>query len=164
MYKKLFFNDLHQFHGTSLHAYAAGNALGSGILRFQNHDLRRTCLNALTAADTILLVDHINTGFRILGNCIVLTNLHALTALDAGHRLSAVALGYNLDAAKVRIKFLVKCIGACTHTFQTCHTFDILLYSKLFHIKGYSFFYYSHLLYRALHKIAMVKFPKFIIF
>jgi hypothetical protein len=69
----------------------------------------------------------------------MLTSLHTLAALDANHRLCAGALGNDLQSAQVRMKFLVKCFGAGTDTFQTCHAFYIFLNSQLFHNGGFSF-------------------------
>ena len=159
MYNKLLFHDLQQFHGAHLYADTAGDTLGRGIFRLEYHDLHGAGLHALATADTIFLVDHVHTGLGILGDRIMLTNLHALTALDAGHGLGTAALGNDLDTAEVRMEFLIERIGACTDTFQTCHTFDILFYSKLLHNKGYPFSYYSRTLYKTVAKIAMGKFP-----
>ena len=124
----LFFHDLQHFHGASLHTNAAGNALGHGHFRLMYHDLHGANLNALAAAHAILLVDHVNTGLGILGNGLVLTGLHALTALDADIRLcTAILAGYDLDAGIIRMELLVECLGAGTDTLQASHTSDIFL-------------------------------------
>jgi hypothetical protein len=69
----------------------------------------------------------------------VLTDLHALAAGDAGHRLCAGALGNDLDAAQVGMEFLVKSGRASADTLQASHTLYILLNSKLLHSKGFPF-------------------------
>jgi hypothetical protein len=86
------------------------------------------------------------------------TGTHALAALDAGHRLGAGSLCYDLNAGQVLMEFLVKSSGAGTDTFQACHAFDIFLNSQLLHSESYPFSYYSNVLYRTRQKIAMVKF------
>ena len=95
---KLFLDDLQDLHGASLYADAAGNALGSGATNRSNHDLHGASFCAFAAGGAELLVDHIHTGLRILGNCTGLTDLSALTALDAGHGLCAASLSCDPDA------------------------------------------------------------------
>jgi hypothetical protein len=88
----------------------------------------------------------------------MLTGLHALTALDAGHGLGAITLGYNANAAQVFIKLFVKRLGASLHAGQASHTGFILLNSELLHGKELSFFmlfsnnYYTHTLQKNQHK------------
>ena len=137
----LLFYDLQQFHGTSLDTDAAGDALGCRAVGLHHDDLHGTSLSALAAADAQLLIDHIHAGLGILGNSTVLTDLHALTAGDTGHRLSAGALCNNPDAAQIRMEFLIKGGGASTNTLQASHTFNILLNSKFLHSKGFPFSY-----------------------
>ena len=120
----LFFHDLQQIHGANLDADAAGNALRSRAFRLHDHDLHGAGFHALAAADTELLVDHVHAGLGILGNGAVFTGLHALAALNAGHRLDTGALCNNLDAAQIRMKFLVKRSGAGTHALQTGHALN----------------------------------------
>ena len=135
----LLFHDLQHFHGANLGADAAGDALGSGTFGLHDHDLHGAGLHALAAADTQLLVDHVDTGLGILGDGTILADLHALAALDADNRLSTLTLGNNLDAGQILMKFLIESIGTSTDTFQTCHALGILLNSKLLHSKGYPF-------------------------
>jgi hypothetical protein len=136
----LFFDDLQQLHGTSFHTNTTCNALGNGITLFVDHDLHGTCFHTLTTTNAQLLVDHINTGLGILCNGTMLTHTHALATLDAGIRLSAVALGDNLNAGIVGMELLIKSLGASANTFQASHTFQILLNSKLFHLRKTPFF------------------------
>ena len=130
----LLFHDLQHFHGAVLDTDAAGDALGNRIFLLVNHDLHGAGLDTLAAADTVLLVDHVNTGLGVLGDGTVLTGLHALTALNADHGLcTAVLTGNDLDAGVIGMKFLIECFGAGTDTFQTSHTFHIFLHSELLH-------------------------------
>jgi len=118
----LLFNDLQQVHGTGFDADAAGDALGCRAVRLHDHNLHGASFHTLTAADTKLLVDHVHTGLRILGDGTIFTGLHALTALDAGHRLCAGTFGNHLDAAQVRMKLFVERVGASTNALQASHT------------------------------------------
>ena len=135
----LLFDDLQNLHGADLDTDAAGDALGSGILGLHDHNLHGAGFHALTTADTQLLIDHEHTGLGILGDSTVLAGAHALTALDAGHRLGTGTLGDHLDAGQVLMEFLVESSGAGTNTFQTCHTLNIFLNSQLLHSKSYPF-------------------------
>jgi hypothetical protein len=80
----------------------------------------------------------------------MLTSLHALAALNAGHGLSTGALGNDLDAGKVLIKFLIKCLGTSLHALQTGHTLYVFLNSELFHRKelSFSFIFILHYTYK----------------
>ena len=95
---KLLFNDFQQLHWASFDTNTAGDALGGRIFGLQNHDLHGTGFHALAAADAVLLVDHVHTGLGILGDGIMLTDLGAFTALDAGHGLCTSSLCNNLNA------------------------------------------------------------------
>ena len=132
---KLFLHDLQDLHGTCLHANAAGNALGCRILRLHDHDLHGASFYTLTTGNAQLLIDHVNAGLGVLGDSTLLTGTHTLTALDAGVRLCALALGNDLNAAQIGIEFLIESGGASTNTFQTCHTLSILIYRQLLHTK-----------------------------
>ena len=88
---------------------------------------------ALTAGGAQLLIDHVHTGLGILSDCTGLADLFALTALDAGHGLSAGTLCNDLDAGQVFIKFLKESVRASTDTLQASHALYILFNSKLFH-------------------------------
>ena len=129
----LLFDDFQNFHGAGLDADATGNALGGGVAFLQNHDLHGADFDTLAAADTLLLVDHVNAGLGVLGDSLSLTDLHALAALDTGHGLGSVALGNNADAGQILVKLLVESFGAGLDALQTCHTFDIFLNSELLH-------------------------------
>ena len=129
----LFFNDFQDVHGTDLDADTAGNTLAGGAAFFHDHDLHGTSFNALATGNTELLVDHVDAGLGILGNGAVLAGLFAFAALDAGVGLCAGTLGYDLDAGIIRVKFLIKSIGASLDTFQTSHTFCTLFNHEFLH-------------------------------
>ena len=145
--ENLLFDDLQNIHGASLDADAAGDALGSRALGLQNHDLHGASFHALAAGDALLLIDHVDAGLGILGDCLMLTDLHALAALDAGHGLGTVALGNDLDAGIIGVEFLVEGFGAGLNALQASHTFNILLCNELFHNGGFSFFIYLQVYY-----------------
>ena len=125
--------DLQDLHGAGLDTDAAGDALGSGRLGLQDHNVHGAGLNALAAADTVLLVDHVDTGLGILGNGLVLAGTHALAALDAGAGLGLTVLCNDLDAAEGLVSFLVESLGAGTGTLQACHTLSTLLNRQFLH-------------------------------
>ena len=129
----LLFDNFQNFHGASLDTNAAGDALGNGILVLLNHDLHGAGFHALAAANTVLLIDHVYTGLRVLGDRVMLTAAHALTALNTGHGLCAAVFSYDFDAAQILMKLLIKGGGTSTHTFQASHALHIFLNSKLLH-------------------------------
>ena len=106
-----------------------------------NHDLGGANFHALATANTLLLVDHVDAGLGILGNCLMLTSLHALAALDTDAGLSAGTLRQNADTGQFLVKILVEGDGTGTDTFQTCHTFRIFLNSELLHKNSPLIFY-----------------------
>ena len=130
---KLLFHDLQNFHGAGLDADTASDALGSRGFGLHDHDLHGAGRYALAAADAELLVDHVHAGLGILGDGTVLTSLHALTALDAGHGLGTGTLGNHLDAGQILMELLVESGRAGTDALQAGHAFDILFNSKLLH-------------------------------
>ena len=130
---KLLLHDLQDLHGASLCADAAGNALGSRALALHDHNLHGACLDTLAAADTQLLIDHVNTGLGVLSDSTMLTGSHALTALDAGIGLCAGTLCNDLDAGQIGVKFLVESGGASLDTLQASHTFSTLIDNELLH-------------------------------
>ena len=138
---QLLFDDLQDLHGTSLDTDAAGNALGSRVAFLQNHDLSGTNLDTLAAADTLLLVDHVNTGLGVLGDCTSLTDLCALTALNTDHRFCFALLFNNLNAGQILVEFLIKGGGTSVHTLQACHTLGVLFNHKFLHIREFPFSY-----------------------
>ena len=77
-----------------------------------NHDLHGANLDALTALDAELLVDHVNAGLSILSDSASLTDLHALATLDADIGLCSIALCNDLDSGQIGVKLLVECFGA----------------------------------------------------
>ena len=107
-FRSLLLNNLQDLHGADLGTDSAGDALGSGILGFQHHDLHGAGLHALAAANALFLVNHVHTGLGILGNGLVLTGAGALAALDAGIGLGAVSLGDNADTGVVLVELLIK--------------------------------------------------------
>ena len=158
----LLFDDLQDLHGASLHADAAGNALGSGAAFLLHHNLHGADLNAFAAGGAKLLIDHINAGLRILGDCTSLTDLGALAALDAGHGLGSAVLIYDLDAAQVLMEFLIKGFGASPDTLKASHTFNIFLNGKLLHLKRSPFQLFLFIIQKVLknskHKIYYLAF------
>ena len=131
---KLLLDDLQNLHGACLDADAAGDALGCGALFLQDHDLHGADLDTLAAADALLLVDHVNASLGVLSNSLMLTDLHALAALNTGHGLGSVTLGSDPNAGQIFIKFLIESFGASLYTLQTCHTYFILFNNELLHI------------------------------
>ena len=131
--QNLLFDDFQHFHGASLDADAAGNALCSGALSRLHHDLHGTNFNALTAGGAELLVDHVHTGLGVLGDGTGFANLGAFAALDAGHGLCSAVFLHDLDAGQVFVEFLEEGSGTGTDTLQACHALYILFNSKLFH-------------------------------
>ena len=129
----LLFDDFQDLHGAGLDTDAAGDALGSGTLFLHDHNLHGADLDTLAAADTLLLVDHVNTGLGVLGDGLVLTDLHALAALDTYIGLCAGTLGNNLNAGIDGIGLFVECLGTSLHTLQTSHTFATFFNSELLH-------------------------------
>ena len=134
---KLLLHDLQQLHGANLGTNATGNALGSGLFRLLHHNLHGAGLNALSAANAELFVDHIHAGLGILGDSAMLAGSHTLTALDAGHGLCTGTLGYDLDTGQILMELLIEGCGTSTNTLQASHTFYILLNSKFLHDKGF---------------------------
>ena len=120
-------------------ADTASNTFCCGVLRLQDHYLHGAHFNTLATADTVLFIDHIDTGLGVLCNCFVLTDLHALAALDTSHRLCTGTLCDDLDAAKIRIELLIKSNRTSAYALQASHTFGILLDSEFLHPRGHSF-------------------------
>ena len=135
----LLFYDLQNFHRADLRANTAGDTLRGGAAFLLHHNLHGTDLDALTAGGTQLLVDHINAGLGILGDCASLTDLSALAALDAGHGLCSAILINNADAAQILMEFLIKGFGASANALQASHTFRTLFNHKLLHNREFSF-------------------------
>ena len=135
----LLFHDLQDFHGASLDTDAAGDALGSRTLILHDHNLHGAGLDALAAANALLLVDHVDTGLGVLGDGLMLTGAHALTTLDADVGLGNASLLNNLNAAEGHIIFLIECLGAGLNALQASHTDFVFLNSELLHKKGHSF-------------------------
>ena len=133
MQNNLLFDDLQDLHGAGLDADAAGDALGDGCAFLLGHDLEGAGFLALAATNAELLVDHVHAGLGILGNSLMLADLHALAALNADIGLGSVALGNDLDAGQVGIKLLVESLGASLDTLQASHTFRIFLNNELLH-------------------------------
>ena len=131
--KDLLLHNFQQIHGAGLHADAAGDALCGGAVRLHDHDLHGAGFHTLAAGNAQLLVDHVNTGLGILSDGAILTSLHALTALDAGHGLGTGTLGNHLDAGQILMELLVESGRAGTDALQAGHAFDILFNSKLLH-------------------------------
>ena len=129
----LLFDDLQDLHGASLDTDAAGDALGSGALGLHDHNLHGAGFDTLAAANTLLLVDHVNAGLGVLGDGLVFTDLHALAALDADIGLGSTVLLNDVDAAQSHIVNLIKSLGTGLDTLQASHAFCALLNSELLH-------------------------------
>ena len=156
----LLLDDLQDLHGASLNTDATCNALAGRTIFGSHHNLHGANLNALAAGSAELLVDHVYTGLSILGNCASLTDLSALTALDADHGLSLALLIYNLDAGQILMELLIESGGTCVNTLQACHTLATLFNTKLLHSKESPLLNIniSVILYKAFPKIAMIIF------
>ena len=137
--RSLLFDDLQDVHGASLDTDATGDALGSRILGLEDHDLSGADLNALATGNTLLLVDHVHAGLGILSDSLMLTDLSALTALNADHRLGASALSDDLDAGQVRMELFIECIRAGLDTLQTSHTLCTFFNNELLHMNEIPF-------------------------
>ena len=148
-YVCLALDNFQNLHGASLSTDAAGDALGSRAAFLQDHNLHGAGFHALAAGNAQLLVDHVDTGLGILGDGTVLTDLHALAALDTSHGLSLASLvGTNLDGAEGDIEFLIEGFGTSLNTLQASHALFIFLDGEFFHKRTYPFyifmiFYYS---------------------
>ena len=64
---------------------------------------------------------------------------HMMQLLTLGSRSGAVRLGDNADAAQVRIKGLVKRLGAGTHTAQACLAGILFADNQFFHMRKASY-------------------------
>ena len=156
----LLLHDLQDLHGAGLDTDAAGDALGSRTVFGSYHDLHGTSFNALTAGGAELLIDHVYAGLGILGNRTGLTNLSALTALNADHRLGFALLINNFDTSQILMKLLIESGGTCVNTLQACHALATLFNTKLLHSKVSPLLnsYISVILYKAFPKIATIIF------
>ena len=132
---KLLFDDLQDLHGACLCADTAGNALGCRTLSLHDHNLHGAGLDTLAAADTQLLVDHVNAGLGVLSDGAMLTGSHALATLNAGVGLCAGTLCNDLNAGQIGVEFLVESGGASLNTLQASHTFSVLIDNELLHSK-----------------------------
>ena len=159
-YVELLLDDLQDLHGASLDTDAAGDTLSGRTVFGSDHNLHGANLNALAAGGTELLVDHVNTGLGILGDSTSLTDLCALTALDADHRLCFALLLYDLDAGQILMELLIESGGTCVNTLQACHALAALFNTKLLHSKVSPLLniIISVILYKAFPKIATIIF------
>ena len=153
---KLLFHDLQNFHGASLDTDAAGNALGSNVLH--DHDLHGADFDTLAAADTLLLIDHVHAGLGVLSDSLMLTDLHALAALNADVGLGTGALGHDLNAAQGNIIFLIESLGTGLDALQASHALGALLNSELLHKRTLLYYFlFTNPLYMCIDKIATKK-------
>ena len=153
----LLFHDFQHFHGASLDTDAAGNALGSRTLFGHDHDLHGAGLDTLAAADTLLLVDHVNAGLGVLSDGFVLAGTHALAALDANIGLCSAVLVDDLDAAQGDIVNLIKSLGTGLDALQASHAFCALLNSELLHKRTLLYYLFTKPLYMCIDKNATKK-------
>ena len=156
----LLFHDLQDLHGAGLDTNAAGDALSGGALSGSDHNLHGADLNALAAGSAELLVDHVNTGLGVLGDCTGLTDLGALAALDASHGLSAGTLGNDADSGQIFVEFLIEGVGASTDALQASHALGTLLNHQFLHKRNLLFPILQRLLYSTRTEIAMVNSAK----
>jgi hypothetical protein len=101
-------------HGASLGADAAGNTLAGLCVPSGGHDhyLHGAGLYALAAANALALVDHVD-ALGILGNSAFRTGAGAFAAHDTVlHLRLTIRLGNDADAAQIRVKLLIKRLGA----------------------------------------------------
>ena len=145
---QLLFDDLQDFHGAGLDTDAAGDALGSGAVLGHDHNLHGADFHALAAGNALLLVDHVNAGLGVLSDGLVLTDLHALAALDADIGLGSTVLLNDVDAAEGDVIYLIKGLGTGLDTLQASHAFCALLNSELLHKRTllYILFYYTSII------------------
>ena len=145
---QLLLDDLQDLHGAGLDADAAGDALGSGAVLGHNHDLHGADLDTLAAGNALLLVDHVNAGLGVLGDGLVLTDLHALAALNADIGLGGTVLLNDVDAAQGNVINLIESLGTGLDTLQASHAFCALLNSELLHKRTllYILFYYTSII------------------
>ena len=127
----LLFDDLQDLHGAGLDTDAAGDALGSSVLH--DHDLHGADLDTLATGDALLLVDHVHTGLGVLSDSLMLTDLHALAALNADVGLCSIALGNDADAAQIFVKLLIESGGTGFDALQASHALCALFNSELLH-------------------------------
>jgi hypothetical protein len=164
---KLLLDNFQNFHGASLGADAAGDALGNGIAFLMYHDLHGADLNTLAALHAQLLVDHVDTSLLVLGDCTVLTGLHALAALNADGGLGITVLGNtDLNGAEGHVKFLVECFGTSLNALQASHALSVFLNSELLHIKNPLCFFVIQKYYTGISKKMQPKkqeFPNFLV-
>ena len=133
-FRFLVLRDLQHFHRAGFGADAAGDTLGGvGHLRLEDQHAERAGFLALAATDAELLIDHVHTRLGVLRNCAMLAGLCALAALDAGHRAHLAVTLHNLDAGLIRVKFLIKRVGAGADTFEARHTLRIFFHGQFFH-------------------------------
>ena len=156
----LLFHDLQDLHGACLDTNATSDALGGGTVFGSHHDLHGANLNTLAAGGAELLVDHVNTGLGILSDCTSLTDLSALTTLNADHGLCLTLLVNDLDAGQILMELLIESGGTCVNTLQACHALAALFNTKLLHSKESPLLNItiSVILYKAFPKIAMIIF------
>ena len=127
-------------HGAGPGTKAAGDALGGGAgSRGKDHDMHGAGLHTFAAGGALGLVDHVH-ALGVLGDSALRAGAGALAAHDAVVDLGlAVRLGDNADAAQVRIKGLVKRLGAGTHTAQACLAGILFADNQFFHMRKASY-------------------------
>lgn len=130
----LLFDDFQDLHGAGLHANTAGDALGGNRrVLCLDHNMEGAGFHALAAANTELLVDHIDT-LCVLSNGTSLTGSSALAALNTNHGFCFALQLNDLDAGLTGMELFVKSVGTSTNTFQASHALGALLNSQFFHI------------------------------
>jgi len=130
----LLFNDFQDLHGAGFDADAASDALGGGRFGFKNHNLHGAGFHALTAAHTLLLIDHVHASLGILGDGFMLAGAHALAALNASHGLSLALLSCDdLNAGQIGIELFIKSFRASLDTLQAGHALLAFFDSQFLH-------------------------------
>ena len=129
----LLFDDFQNFHGASLDANTAGDALGSNGRVFSlNHNMEGAGFYALAAANAELLVDDID-ALCVLGDSTGFAGSSTLAALDANHGLRHALTVYDLDAGLILMKLLVESGRAGSDALQAGHAGRTFFNSQFFH-------------------------------
>ena len=131
----LLLHDLQDLHGAGLDTDAAGDALGSRTVFGCYHDLHGAGFYTLATGGAKLLVDHVDTGLGVLGDCTSLADLSTLAALNADHGLCLALLLHDLDTGQILMELLIESGGTGVNALQTCHALSAFFYSKLLHNK-----------------------------
>ena len=109
---KLLLNDLQDLHGASLDTDTAGDALGSRILRLENHNLHGANLDTLAAAIT----QNPKTGVYMInkkkcvscGKCVEVCPMKVMVKKDGAPVSKCIACGICVKACPMEILEIVE--------------------------------------------------------